>query len=485
MPTEENTSNAAHLNKQIYQKLRGAILSGRLAPGTRLPSTRAYAQDHGVSRNTVLNAYEQLTAEGFVTSEKGAGTFVSHSLHSGAHAPAATQGMQPRWSRTAATVTGLGTNMFRARTEHKLRWDFRYGEPAYDDLPMQSWARVIGRSARAMQGTQLSYGPGAGMTELRRAIAGYLVRSRGVMCDAGQVMIVHGTQEAIDLSSRLLLDHKSTAVIEDPHYRGFELAARSSGARLRFVEVDQAGLQVDQLKGIRNAALCFVTPAHQFPLGGVMPADRRQDLLSWARANRTVVFEDDYDGEFRYQNRPVPALQSMDEHGCVIYTGTASKLLFPSLRIGWMVLPHHMVDAFSRLRAVADTTLPALEQLAFTRFIEDGHLERHIHRMRRLHAQRREVLLDAIERHMGQATQIIGTDAGIHVVLRLHDLPASKIPELIDAARQAGIGIYDTAGYYHQLPQHAELILGYAAISEAHIRTAVPRLARLLHTLMH
>ena len=274
-------------------------------------------------------------------------------------------------------------NCFSANPRAPLNFDFAYGEPAYADLPMPSWARIVGRSARQLNQAQLGYAPHAGINELRTAVAGYLARARGVHCDPEQVVIVQGTQEAIELSVRLLVDPDDPVVLENPHYRGFRRCLLAAGAHIQPVPVDEMGLCTDALADISGAKLACITPSHQFPLGGILPVQRRLATLAWAQQQQTVILEDDYDGEFRYQHSPVPSLQSLDTRGCVIYVGTSSKIFFPSLRIGWMVVPEPLLPDLLAIKAMADTWPSTLEQLAFSHFINEGHLERHIHRARK------------------------------------------------------------------------------------------------------
>ena len=225
----------------------------------------------------------------------------------------------------------------------------------------------------------MDYGPTAGLLELREALAGYLGRARGVNCDASQIFITQGTQDAIDLNVKAFVDEGDSAVVEKPHYRGLRRCLMAQGAKSQAVQVDEFGLDTKRPNKVVEAKLALVTPSHQFPFGSVMSLSRRRQLLEWASKHRTVVFEDDYDGEFRYEGKPIPSLQSLNKSGLVIYVGTASKMLFPSLRLGWMVVPKHLVAAFERLRSLTDSSGTILEQLAFAEFIERGHLERHIH----------------------------------------------------------------------------------------------------------
>lgn len=473
------------LQSQVVSTLRNSIQRGELQAGDRLLPTRILALELAVSRTTVVAAYEQLCAEGYAETRQGAGTYISADLNLDP-AMAKGQGIDPVWSAYASTAEEYISDLlaFRQAKKH-LRYNFLYGEPGYADLPIESWARIVGKKARALTEKQLGYAPNGGLLELRTALSSYLKRSRGVHCRPEQVMLVQGTQEAIDLVSRAFVDPGTTAVIEEPHYRGFERCLRAVGARIISLPVDAAGLNTDLLQQVKGARVAFVTPSHQFPVGSVMSMTRRIALLDWAAANKTVVLEDDYDSEFRYEGQPIPSMQSLDQNGCVIYVGTASKVLFPSLRVGWMVIPEKMLPRFERLKTLSDTNPSTLEQLAFTEFVSAGYLERHIHRMRKRHRARRSALLESLTKELASRIEVIGTEAGIHVLLRVPELTASVTSRLIDLASEKGVGVYPTSHYYSgEPPDCVELILGYASLTPDQIRTGVKRLAKVIDLLV-
>jgi GntR family transcriptional regulator/MocR family aminotransferase len=330
---------------------------------------------------------------------------------------------------------------------------------------------------------RLSYQPPGGAPELREALADYLARARGVVCRPEQVVVVQGSQQAIDLCARLWVDPGDTAVLEDPHYRGFALALLAAGAKLAHVPVDADGLRVEALEEVAAARLVCVTPSHQFPQGGVLPLERRLALLDWARRRDAVVVEDDYDGEFRYEGRPLACLQSLDRSGRVVYVGTASKALFPALRIGWAVVPAGVAPTFTAAKAICDTGTATLEQLAFADFVREGHLERHVRRARRRYAARRRALLAALEEELGGRCEVVGTAAGLHVLLRIPSLPAPAGRRLRAACREREVGVYPAAPHYASPPHCTELLLGYAALDEDAIRSGVGRLREALDSL--
>ena len=471
------------LHRQLYRALRGAVLSGRLRAGKRLPSTRLLARELGISRNTALLATEQLLAEGFVVSRERAGLFVAAIAQrpSGA-APRKPDARPLRLSAAGArmqAVVGAGRASWNP-WQRLLPYDFRYGEPSYADLPLETWARLLGRRARRLGARRLAYQAPGGADELREALAQYLARARGVVCSADQIVIVHGSQQAIDLVTRLLVDPCSRVVIEEPHYSGFAFCLRAAGAELVPIPIDAQGLTTDALEPVRDARLACVTPSHQYPTGEVMSLPRRLALLEWARRNDAYVLEDDYDGEFRFDGKPIECLQALDRHGRVIYAGTASKLLFPALRIGWLVAPAPLAPHLRDAKALADTGTPSLEQLALADFIAEGHLERHARRARARTAARREALLDALAAELGERARVRGASAGLHVLLELPDVRARDSSRLREECKRRGVGVYSAAPFYLKPPPHAQLLLGYAALGEDQIREGVRRLRRAL-----
>lgn len=469
------------LQEQIYRALKLNIAEGQISAGSRLAPSRMLAAELEVSRNTVVAAYEQLCAEGYAETRQGSGTFAAAVQVEPAQS--ARKEIEPPWSEYSKRVGNVSDrSLFRA-TRAKLRYDFLYGEPGYLDLPIEQWARLVGKKARGLTETQLGYAPPGGLPILRSVLAEYLQRSRGVSCDPEQVMIVQGTQEAIELVTRAFVETGSRAVIEEPHYRGFERCLRAAGADIVAVPVDDEGLQTTVLKAIERARVAYTTPSHQFPNGSVLSLQRRLALLDWAATNQTVILEDDYDGEFRYEGRPIPSMQSLDRRGCVIYVGTASKVLFPSLRLGWMVVPRAMVLMFQRMKAMSDRNCSTLEQLAFAEFVSEGYLERHIHRARKKHRIRRAVLLDALQRELGDRAEVVGTRAGIHILLRLKQVPIVDIDALIQQAAENGVGVYSAAPYYLKPPPYVELLLGYASLTPAQIKTGIRKLADVVRAL--
>jgi GntR family transcriptional regulator/MocR family aminotransferase len=472
---------------QIYRAIRTRILNGSLASGTRLPSTRSVAADLGVARNTALQAYEQLLAEGYVSGRTGAGTFVAGELPD--------RMMEVTDVRAAPGVpedqTAFGLSSFARRVQiwdsalklrsRPLRYDFRYGHPDIACFPFDVWRRLLTRRARSANANSLLYAAPEGTPALRRAIADYVHRSRGVRCHEDQVLIVNGSQQAIDLIARALLDPGDVVVIEEPGYPGARAVFRAAGARLIAARVDTEGLSLDGLPAAANRArLIYVTPSHQFPTGAVMPLARRLALLSWAGATGCYVIEDDYDSEFRYDGRPIEAVQALDRSNLVIYVGTLSKTLFPSLRLGYLIVPPALIRPLQAIKFLADRHTSTLQQDVLTDFIAEGHFERHLRRVRKLNASRRQALIQALRRYLGGLVEIQGSDAGLHMMVWLSGHAGSELPSIVKRAVAADVGIYPVTPYYVDAPDKAGLILGYASLDGAAIEQGIARLATTL-----
>lgn len=406
------------LHQQIYDAYRVAILNRSLRAGQRIPSTRTLASDLGISRIPVLNAYAQLLAEGYFESRIGAGTCVSTSLpdqiaraDSSLRRPVRTRSGPRPISRRSTLLPPL-------RTAPWLRgWGaFGVSQVAYEHFPFQIWSSLVNRHARSMGPKSLDYGDPMGSKELRETIATYLRTARGVRCDAQQIMIVSGSQQALEVTARVLFDPGSRVWVEDPGYRFARDVFLMNGCKLVPVPVDYEGLNVAWgIKRYRKARAAFVSPSHQYPLGATMSASRRLQLLDWAQNSGAWIIEDDYDSEYRYESMPIPSLQGLDSNGRVIYIGTFSKVLFPSLRLGYIVIPSDLVDRFIAVRIPMDIGPPDFHQRILTDFIKEGHFSRHIRRMRLLYNERRTTLIECIREELGFAVDIVGGQAGMHL----------------------------------------------------------------------
>jgi GntR family transcriptional regulator/MocR family aminotransferase len=468
----------APVSAPIVADLKAQIAQGVYPPGAALPSTRALAVELGVSRTTVTAAYDQLIAEGYLETRQGSRARVAAGILSSAVPIAA--GPAP-----AARLSGFGRRLLAAPVAEAVpgpALDFRYGDLSGGDFPVLAWRRAL-NAALLRRPAKLAYGDPRGSAELRAALQAYLWRSRGLRCGLNQIVVVNGSQQGIDLCTRLLVDPGDRVVIEEPGYVAARRVFAAAGAAIVPVAVDAEGLRTEALAGIGPARLAYVTPSHQFPLGGVLPAARRQALLAWAEGADATIIEDDYDGEYRFDARPVEALLSLDRTGRVIYVGTVSKTLSPQLRLGYLVVPPALADAFAEAKRLADRQAPGLEQAALARFLAEGGYERHLRQVRRRNAGRRAALLAALSACFGTGVRVTGAAAGLHLVAWFDRVPAEREAEMVAAARAAGIGVYPVAPLYHDAgarPDRAGLVLGFAGSEPDAIRAGVHRLAAAL-----
>ncbi len=469
------------ITQRICDAIKGQIASGQLGPGARLPSTRALAAEWGVSRTTVTAAYEQLIAEGYLEARQGARTQVARGL---GLAPARPGGAEPAGAPDRLSAYGRRLAGFAPpplSENGRMIADFRYGDLAAADFPVLAWRRAVGAVLLRREG-RLRYGDPRGSDDLRRALQGYLWRARGLRCELGQIIVVNGSQQGLDLCARLLLDPGDRVLIENPGYALARQVFLAAGAEVVPVAVDREGLRTEALPPAR---LAYATPSHQFPLGGVLPAARRRDLLDWAARGGAHVIEDDYDSEYRFDIAPIPALQALDDDGRVIYLGTVSKTLSPRLRLGYLVVPMALVPAFAGAKRLTDRHSPSLEQEALADLIWSGAYERHVRRVRRRNAERRAALLSALSDRLGDAATVAGADAGLHVVLWLNRVPGTEEDRLIARASAAGLGLYPITPLYAPALAEARsdtagLVMGFASLDEAAIRQGVRLLGEVL-----
>ncbi|TIP25866.1 MAG: PLP-dependent aminotransferase family protein [Mesorhizobium sp.] len=460
---------------QIYEALREQILGGVYETGSQLPSSRGLANELGVSRTTVTVAYEQLAAEGFIEVRQGARPRVASSLIG--HQASSTVSKRAGPIHLSAYGERLRANSpWPDYLPNRLKVDFRYGDLSPSDFPALMWKRAMNMAMSQRPG-RLAYDDPRGSSRLRQALQGYLWRARTLSCEVEQIIIASGSQQGLDLCARLLLDPSDSFVIEDPCYRMARQVFASTGARSVSVAVDGDGMETELLEGI-TARLAYVTPSHQFPLGGVLPVSRRYQLLEWARHNDAYVIEDDYDGEYRYDIRPVPPLHKLEDRSSVIYLGTISKTLSPMLRIGYLVVPPELQDVFATAKQLLDRHSPVAEQEALASLIESGGYESHVRRVRRLNGERRETLLAALRRAFADRIVIEGADAGLHVVVWFKDLPRSLEDVLVEEARRAGVGVYSISPLYGRETDEGRadrigLVMGYSALTTGQIENGV------------
>ncbi|MCX6047910.1 MAG: PLP-dependent aminotransferase family protein [Chloroflexi bacterium] len=470
---------------QLYHHLRAAILAGRLKQGMKLPSTRALADQLHVSRNTVLNAYEQLIAEGYLESMEASGTFVASVLPEQLLTTPARPALsnrqpdvrQPRLSKIGqAFLTAPAPIAPPPIASSDKPRAFRTGLPAFDAFPFDLWAKTIARQARHATGNALVYQDSAGYRPLREAIADHITVTRRVRCTADQIIIVAGSQGGLDLVARLLLNPGDAVWLEDPGYPGARGAFLGVGAQLVPVPVDQEGLMVNVgMARCPEARLVYLTPSHQFPLGVTMSLARRLAVLAWAKHAGAYILEDDYDSEYRFAGHALAALQGLDEAHCVIYSGTFSKVLFPALRLGYLVLPPPLVDVFLAARRFIDIHPPLLEQTALTAFISEGHFGRHLRRMRTLYAERRGALLSAMA---DLPLEIYASETGMHCVGWLP--PGLDDQTVTRQAARHDVEVTPLSKFSITPMTRQGLLLGYAGIDESQIAAGARRLADAL-----
>lgn len=476
------------LYRQLYGEIRKAILCGRMLPGMQLPPSREFCLALGISRQTVLNAYDQLLAEGYLRGTVGQGTFVHEEL------PALAKRAAPE---TSLPATLAGSARISQRGQHHIdprgstrfhQGDaraFRVSMPDLTLFPFAVWARLEARHCRRPKG-QLGYGDPAGHLPLRELLAVYLKAARGVDCSAQQILITSGSQQALYLLSTLLLDPGEQAWVESPCYRGTTAALHAAQVQMCAVPVDEEGMDVTYAAThFPQAKVAFVTPSHQMPLGMTMSLQRRMALLEWAQQNRAWLVEDDYDSEYRFGSSPLASLQSLDNRQCVIYVGTLSKVLFPGLRLGYMVLPESLVEPLTQAKAVIDKHTAIMPQMVLADFIAEGHFGRHIKRTRKIYAERQAALITALEQHLADELQCGATDGGLDLAVYFkQDFDEAKV---VQAGQDAGLELRRLS-HYADMPGHscpprscpAGLLLGFASLDVPEIQAAVAVLAAIL-----
>jgi GntR family transcriptional regulator/MocR family aminotransferase len=460
----------------LYSALRTEILEGRLRPGARLPASRELARQYRFSRGTIVAAFEQLAAEGYVEGSVGSGTYVSRVLpeqrlqvgHTSSPGVAPSRRPSRRLSSHAKRVTpftGFEAGPVRA---------FRANLPELRLFPTALWTQITARRLRRASMGLLIECETMGYPPLRRAIADYLGMSRGVRCVPEQVAIVSGTQEALDLAARVLIDPGDPVCLEDPGYPGARLVFEAAGARIAAVAVDSEGMKVPGPR-FHSPRLAYLTPGHQAPTGVTMSLSRRLQLLEWAQRSGTLLFEDDYDSEYRYSGRPVPALQGLDRAGAVLFAGSFSKVLFPSLRLGYLVVPSDLVERFAAAKSVATRHAPLLDQAVLCDFVSEGHLDRHLRRMREVYAERLAILLSCAKERLAGLLELSPVEAGLQTVGWLNRSIDGEA--MARAAATRGVEVKPLSRYSRRPLARDGLQLGFSAIDEAEIRRGVTELA--------
>ena len=472
---------------QIYETIRRSILSGGLPSGRQLPASRLLAKQLGVSRMTIVNAYEQLLAEGYLEGRMGAGTFVS------AHLPEEflqTSGFKrlehqekPLTRKVILSAYGskLAQNSKIILRHHGATAlvPFQHGVAALDEFPFGVWAKIAQKWQKRPPAPVLSYGDAVGFQPLRETVAAHLAAARGVRCTPEQIIITNGTQQALDLISRIFLSESEDVCLEDPGYIGARDIFAATGARIVPVPIDDEGFDVQTARRRSpKARLIYVTPSHQFPLGVTMSLVRRLSLLEWARERDAFIIEDDYNSEYRYSGRPLPSLQGLDRDGHVIYIGTFSKTIFPALRLGYLVAPTDLVEVFAAARTLADLHSPVIEQAILAEFISEKHFARHIRRMRGMYEERQRTLVEEARKNLGGLLEVAPAKAGMHLIGWLPSGVSDG--EVSRLAAEAGLNLAPVSAYCINQKLRGGLLLGFTAYGEKHIRQGIKKLARVL-----
>jgi GntR family transcriptional regulator/MocR family aminotransferase len=473
------------LYRQIYDGLRDGIVGGRFEAGTKLPASRALATSLGVSRITVTECYERLISEGYLETRRGSGTFVCSSLpETDMYASSVTVAIDPEPESPVPVRLSIYGELINAPIRppvpsELIRLD-SHG-PDVSSFPRKLWTRLLVRRMQADGLNLLQYTQEfSGSTDLRVAVAHYLRMSRAVVCDPNQIIITSGSQQALYFAARIFLDPSDYVAMESPGYRFAGRIFSSQGATLLPIPVDRQGMQVSQLKKHSDKAvkLVYVTPSHQYPRGVALSVPRRMDLLAWAKQTGALILEDDYDSEYRYNERPLPSIQGMVPNAPVLYIGTFSKLLFPTLRLGYLVVPPAFQDVFTGAKLLCDLQSSSIDQRILTDFLTEGHLEPYVRKMRIIYRNRRAVLVESLQKHFGRRVTIYGDHAGMHFLADFQiDLAE---PEAFERALAAGVRlerVYWPASSEVERPGHVQFVFTFAARSEEELVLAAEKLA--------
>lgn len=464
-----NLVGRKNLSGEIYRQIRRAIADGRLRPGDCLPASRDLARSLQVSRTTVTVAYDRLTGEGFLTSRIGAGTFVSNQFtptREVSRIKSDDGALHPRALWDSVQLS----RAFAAPAE----FDFRTGLPDGQLFPHETWRRSLASESRAQIATAGVYDEPGGHRGLREAIARHVGISRGVHVSPNDVTITNGAQQALDLIARALIAPGDRVAHEDPGYAPPRHLFNSLGARVHGVPVDDEGIIIDAIA--KDTRLVYVTPSHQYPLGVTMSLSRRLALLDWAARNNAAIIEDDYDSEFRFEERPLEPLQTLDTSGRVVYVGSFSKTLLPTLRLGFLVTPSCCTPAVHKAKYVSDWHTPTLVQAALARFIDEGGFARHVRKVGRAYAERRALIMKILQRDFADHLTIVPSIAGLHLTTVARSASIETISSVFDRAGERGVQLQRLAKFYFEQPARAGLLFGYGAIPTAKIVEGMRRL---------
>lgn len=470
------------LSRQIYEQVRNAIHSGALSGGDSLPPSRTLANQLEVSRSVILQSYELLQAEGYLEMRKGAGTYI---------AGLPVEEKDPQDSENPYNFITKGPDFLTLNPSSIIENDlntvlcnFRHGVPAWDAFPMDQWQKALMNACRRASPDTLGYGPAEGSLGLRQEIARLLRSTRSMPVVPEQIVITSGATQALDILSRIFVSKGDDVIVEDPSHNVVREIFSFAGAVVTPIRVDLEGICVDELQAScdhikegphKKPKLAYVTPSHQFPFGVTLSMKRRVQLLEWAKANQAFIIEDDYDSEYRYEGPKLSSLAGLDVDGRVIYVGSFSKVLFPSLRIGYVVLPPTLIQPFLAVKWITDRMSSALDQEALAEFIQNGHYARHVTQMGKLYAARRACLVKSLDAEFGSRVRYYGEEAGLHLLIELES--GAEEHRIAELALRYGVRVYPASSYFvGSKPQGPVFLLGYSNLTENQIKVGVNRL---------
>jgi GntR family transcriptional regulator/MocR family aminotransferase len=470
------------LSVQVYNLFRDLILSQRLRPGNRLPATRNLAIELGISRTIITQGFEQLIMEGYVVGKPGSGTYVAYEIPDNLIAANLNgrEKFQKNPPNHKSVELSIKDQVLVRNSEREEIIPFLNGTPAMDFFPYKIWFQVAKQEIKQLKKYHLGYEDASGYMPLRQEIANYLRLARAVKCEANQIIIVNGAQQGLNIAVQCLLSKRDLAWMEDPGYHGAKFAFSQNGVKICPVPIEQDGLNINYgIDKYGKAKLAYVTPSHQYPLGGTMSLTKRFQLLKWAAKNKMWILEDDYDSELRYNGRPLSSLQGLDNTGRVIYIGTFSKILFPGLRLAYLVLPNEeMVNKFKKVKAMVDRQSPILDQLLLTKFMKDGHFLRHIRKMRLLYSQRKDILCDLINDELGNYLEIVPTDAGMNLRVKFKNKIDIQIFRNECANHKLTVSIISDYTLKHF--GENSFLLGFSAFSKYKLKEGVIKLKKVI-----
>jgi len=479
-----NSSSSVPLYKQLYNIFRQSILEGKYSPGQKLPGTRSLAAALNISRNTAVLAFEQLLIEGYIKGKIGSGTFVNEIPDNILNIKENINRKKSEQKITTNLISQLGSpGLIRRNISTEEIIPFQNGLPSLDEFPIKIWLKLNNQISRSLSNNHLGYGDAAGYRPFREEIASYLRTYRAVNCSADQIIIVNGSQQGLDLIMRVLLKPGDIVWHEDPGYFGARASMLFAGAKIFPSPLDNEGLNIEySSKKYPAPKLIYTTPSHQFPLGLTMSVSRRIQLLQYASRNNCWIIEDDYDSEFRYSGSPLPSLQGMDKNNCVLYLGTFSKVLFPGLRLGYLVLPDpQMLEVFVSAKSMMDRQSPVFEQMITSQFLKEGYFTRHIRKMRTLYKERQEFLINEIDRELNGVVKVNPSDTGMHIIAWL---PENLNDAIISRkAKENNLIAYPLSEYVLKFKQKPGLLLGYTAFEKSKLKTGVKLLKKIIHSL--